>query len=95
MLRLTDIKLPLNHQPEELKQTVLDKLQIIDEQLVNFSVFKRGYDARRKNSIILMYTLEVETTINDELLEKFCDDNHVKQSPDIRYHFVAQAPKTL
>ncbi|MFT5756321.1 MAG: putative FAD-dependent dehydrogenase [Alteromonadaceae bacterium] len=95
MLRLTDIKLALNHQPEELKQTVLDKLQIIDEQLVDFTVFKRGYDARRKNSIILMYTLDVETTINDELLEKFCDDHHVKKSPDMRYHFVGQAPKVL
>ena len=62
MLRLTDIKLALNHQPEELKQAVLDKLLILDEELVEFTVFKRGYDARRKNNIILMYSLDVETT---------------------------------
>ncbi|NQZ79532.1 MAG: NAD(P)/FAD-dependent oxidoreductase [Colwellia sp.] len=95
MLRLTDIKLALNHQPEELKQAVLDKLLILDEELVEFTVFKRGYDARRKNNIILMYSLDVETTNDTAILEKFADDNHVKESPDMHYHFVGKAPQNL
>ena len=95
MLRLTDIKLALNHQPEELKQAVLDKLLILDEELVEFTVFKRGYDARRKNNIILMYSLDVETTNDAAILEKFADDNHVKESPDMHYHFVGKAPQSL
>jgi len=54
MLRLTDIKLDLNHQEGELKQAVLTKLKITDDQLVDFTVFKRGYDARKKNVITLI-----------------------------------------
>ena len=53
MIRLTNIKLALDHQEHELKQAILTKLSIKDVQLINFTVFKRGYDARKKNSIFL------------------------------------------
>jgi len=95
MLRLTNIKLDLNHQPEELENVILAKLNISAEELVSFNVFKRGYDARRKNSIILMYTLDVETTKNDSLLIEFSEDQNVKQSPDTNYYFVGQAPEEV
>lgn len=95
MLRLTDIQLDLNHQEGELKQAVLKKLNITDDQLVDFTVFKRGYDARKKNVITLIYTLDVETTINDELLEIFEEDKNIKISPDMSYKFVAQLPENF
>ncbi|MDT0605188.1 NAD(P)/FAD-dependent oxidoreductase [Thalassotalea castellviae] len=95
MLRLTNIKLDLDHQPEQLQQAILDKLAIEKEQLVEFTVFKRGYDARQKSQIQLIYTLDVKTTLDDELLQTFENDTQVKLSPDTRYHFVGQAPTTL
>jgi len=95
MLRLTNLKLDLNHQPEELEEAILQKLSITKAQLVNFTVFKRGYDARRKNTIILMYTIDVDTTHNEQLLEQFADDQNIKASPDTSYYFVGEAPKTL
>lgn len=95
MLRLTDIKLDLNHQPQALEQAILTKLNITQAQLINFTVFKRGYDARRKNNIILMYTLDVETTCDDELLARFKQDQHVRISPDVSYHFVGHAPENI
>jgi len=95
MLRLTNLKLDLNHEPEELEQAILQKLSINAEQLVNFNVFKRGYDARRKNAIILMYTIDVDTKVNEQLLEQFVDDNNVKASPDTNYYFVGEAPKVV
>ncbi len=95
MLRLTNIKLDLNHQPQDLENAILTKLNIDQSQLVNFTVFKRGYDARKKNNIILMYTLDVETKCDEELLARFEKDQHVRVSPDTSYHFVAQAPETI
>ncbi|WP_441003993.1 NAD(P)/FAD-dependent oxidoreductase [Pseudocolwellia agarivorans] len=95
MLRLTNLKLDLNHQPEELEQAILQKLSISAEQLVSFNVFKRGYDARRKNTIILMYTIDVETTVDEQLLGQFADDNNVKTSPDTNYYFVGKAPEVV
>ena len=93
MIRLTNIKLPLAHQELELEQAILSKLSLQKEQLINFTVFKRGYDARKKSNIFLIYTLDVETSINSELLVKFADDNQVKETPDMSYKFVAQAPR--
>ena len=95
MLRLTNLKLDLNHQPEELEQAILQTLSITADQLLSFNVFKRGYDARRKNSIILMYTIDVNTSQNEQLLEQFANDQNVKPSPDTNYYFVGEAPKTL
>ncbi|WNC67677.1 NAD(P)/FAD-dependent oxidoreductase [Thalassotalea nanhaiensis] len=95
MIRLTDIKLDLNHQAHELQDAILERLQISEDQLINFSMFKRGYDARRKNNIILTYTLDVDTKINTELLAKFSKVSNVKETPDTSYKFVAQAPAEL
>ena len=95
MLRLTNIKLPLNHVEQALEEAVLEKLAITKEQLVKINLFKRGYDARKKATIFLMYTLDVETTQDKVLLEKFAKDNDVKETPDMAYKFVAQAPEKL
>jgi uncharacterized FAD-dependent dehydrogenase len=95
MLRLTNVKLPLNHQPEELEQVILATLKITAEQLTSFSIFKRGYDARKKSNIILMYTLDVETTKNEQLLVEHSRDQNIKASPDTRYKFVGHAPESI
>lgn len=95
MIRLTNIKLPLDHKEHELEQAILTKLSIKDVELINFTMFKRGYDARKKNKIFLIYTLDVETNINEALLEKFSDDTQVKETPDMAYKFVSQAPENL
>lgn len=95
MLRLTNVKLPLNHQPEELEQAILAILKITAEQLTNFSIFKRGYDARKKSNIILMYTLDVDTSINENLLLQHAKAQDIKASPDTSYKFVGQAPENL
>jgi len=95
MLRLTDIKLPLDHPADAIEQAILDKLAITNAELVNFTVFKRGYDARKKSNIFLIYTLDVTTTKDEALLAVFAKDPHVKLTPDMAYKFVAQAPEKL
>ena len=95
MLRLTNVKLPLDHQPEDLEQVILATLKITAEQLISFSVFKRGYDARKKSNIILMYTLDVDTTKNEQLIAEHAKDQNIKVSPDTSYKFVGQAPENL
>ena len=95
MLRLTDIKLPLDHQEAELEHAILTTLAIDKSELVKFTVFKRGYDARKKHKILLIYTLDVETAKNEQLLAQFQANVHIKQTPDMAYKFVAQAPEKL
>ena len=51
MLRLTDIKLPIDHPPEALKSAILKRLKIPAAALKGFTVFKRGHDARNRSAI--------------------------------------------
>lgn len=95
MLRLTEIKLPLNHEESAINAAILAKLAIKAEQLHSVNVFKRGVDARKKTDIQLIYTLDIEVDNEAQLLKSFAKDPHVKPAPDTRYKFVAQAPANL
>jgi len=95
MLRLTEIKLPLDHPDNDIKAIILKRLGIAEDDLANYAIFKRGIDARNKNAIKFTYTLDVE--LNDEaaILSRFKNDQHVKPAPDTSYHFVTRAPQNL
>ena len=95
MLRLTDIKLPLEHSAPALRQAVLAKLAIADTELLDLQIAKRSYDARRRGAIKLIYALDV--TLRDEtaVRTRFEHDAHVVATPDTRYRAVAHAPVNL
>lgn len=92
MLRLTDIKLPLDHSSSALKQEVIRKLELQEYELTKLSIFKRSYDARKSNSIFLIYSLDVELTAEAEArcLQQFAEQGFVKPSPDMQYKFVTE-----
>lgn len=91
MLRLTDIKLPLNHTESDLQAAVLDKLGCSAGDVTATHMFKRGFDARNKADIQLVYTLDLDIANEASLLKAFSNDPHVRQSPDTSYKFVAHS----
>lgn len=96
MLRITELKLPLDHSDDELRAAIVQRLGISDEQLLGFTLFKRSYDARKKNSeMLFIYTIDLETSNEAELLRRFEDDSKISVAPDVSYKFVGQAPADL
>jgi len=93
MLRLTDIQLPLDHPDTAIRAAILKKLNIEDAELLSMAVFRRSYDARKKTAINLIYTLDIETSKDEQLLKQFHADRNVSSTPDTTYRFVAQANK--
>lgn len=91
MLRLTELKLPLDHAPEAIEAAVVNRLRLEAGALKSLSVFKRGWDARRKGAIQLVYTIDFEVDDETGLLARNKDDAHLRRSPDTSYRFVAQA----
>jgi uncharacterized FAD-dependent dehydrogenase len=89
MLRITEIKLPLDHPEDALKTAILKKLQIQPEELISYSIFKRSYDARKKTDIYLVYIVDIETTHEQQLSDRFKKDPHVFPTPDMSYRYVA------
>jgi len=95
MLRLTEIKLPLDHPPEAIAEAATTRLGISPQELVSCTIFRRAHDARKKSAIMLIYSLDVEVKDEAAILKRFTKDTNVKPTPDIDYRFVAQAPKNL
>jgi uncharacterized FAD-dependent dehydrogenase len=95
MLRLTEIKLPLDHPPEAIAKAAIARLKITPQELVSCTVFRRAHDARKKNAIVLIYSLDVEVKDEASLLKRFAKDPQVKPTPDIEYRYVAKAPANL
>ncbi|SME94540.1 NAD(P)/FAD-dependent oxidoreductase [Pseudogulbenkiania subflava] len=93
MLRLSEIKLPLDHPEAALRQAIVAYLGVPEAQVGSFTVFKRSYDAR-KSAMQLIYIVDVEVEGEAALLKKFASDVHVVPTPDMSYHFVGQAPST-
>ncbi len=92
MLRITELKLPLDHPDEALREAIVQRLGIRDEQLLSFNLFKRSYDARKKNSeLLFIYTIDLEASNEDELLRVFADDPKISIAPDVSYKFVGHA----
>jgi uncharacterized FAD-dependent dehydrogenase len=95
MLRLTELKLPLDHPPEALRAAILARLKLPDAALLDVRIHKRGYDARRKHALLLVYTVDVAVTDEAALLKKFRNDPQLVPAPDMDYRFVGHAPATL
>ncbi|MDY0745111.1 NAD(P)/FAD-dependent oxidoreductase [Paucibacter sp. R3-3] len=95
MIRITELRLPLNHAEGELRPAVLARLGVKAKDLLNFTVFKRSYDARKKAAIVLIYTIDCELAKEaDEaaVLKRHAGDPHIKPTPDTGYKFVGHAP---
>ena len=96
MIRINELQLPLDHPAEALRQAIVARLKIGDTELLDFSVFKRSYDARKKNSeITFVYIIDASVTDEDKVLGRLADDRNIRVSPDTGYYPVAQAPEGL
>ena len=93
MLRLTELRLPLGHSDEDLRVALLKRLGMGAGNLVEYSVFRRGVDARKPKAIILTYTLDVSLPDEAAALSRFQGDRNISQAPDMDYRFVAQLAK--
>ena len=92
MLRITELRLPLDHAEGALRPAIAARLGIDQTDLASFTVFKRAYDARKKAAIQLSYTIDCQLADEAGVLARLASDPHVRPAPDTRYQAVAHAP---
>jgi len=96
VIRITELSLPLDHPDEALRKAIVRRLGIADADLLEFTVFKRSYDARKKNRTIdFVYIVDLKARDEAAILKRLAHDRHVQPAPDTSYHFVARAPAGL
>ncbi|MDR1349924.1 MAG: hypothetical protein LBJ59_03915 [Zoogloeaceae bacterium] len=91
MLRLTDLRLPLEHDDAALKDALLVRLGIDAEALEDFRVFRRAHDARKASQIFFVYSVDVSVKDEAAVLRRCAADAQIMPTPDMTYHPVARA----
>ena len=90
--------MPFDHEPDALKSQIAESLNIDPEQILNFTIIRRSIDARHKNNIVAVYTIDVEIENQDQLSAVFserialCPPGHMDyQMPKARKN-ISQRP---
>jgi len=91
-MRLTELKLPLEHTEGQLRDAILERLGITADELVGYTIFRRSHDARKPSAIAFIYSLDIELRDEAAVLGRLKGDRHVGPTPDTAYRFVTQAP---
>lgn len=87
MIRLSELKLPLDHPADALSALICSTLKISANELKSFNIYKRSYDAR-KQKLLLVYIVDVElrsARLEAQLLSKFTTNSHIRPAPDMVY----------
>lgn len=92
MLRIQELKLPLDHPEPALRQAILKRLALSDQALISFTVFKRAYDARKPAAIQLIYTLDCVVKDEPGVMKRLAKDKQIVRTPDLDYKHPVQAP---
>ncbi len=95
MLRISELKLPLDHAPEALPAAIARRLGVDPTELVRWSVWKRAHDARKKAAILKVYIVDAEVKGEAAVLKRLAGDPHIRPTPDTAYRHVAAAPPAL
>lgn len=97
MIRLTELKLPLDHAEDALPALVAQTLGVAAAALQNIHIHKRSFDAR-KADLLKVYIVDVtlaDAAQESALLAKFAGNPHILPTPDMAYRTVGQAPAGL
>src|ERR1700712_1480930 len=98
MLRLSEIKLPVEHSESELESAIRSRLALIHipaDSLIRYTVFRRAHDARKRSDIKLTYIVDVDVKDEASALRYLNDQPHCSITPDMAYKFVAKAPEQM
>ena len=94
MLRVSEIKLDLDHSEQELSDAICYKLAIKPAELLSYTIYKRSYDARR-SAMCLIYIVDVNLADEAAIAKKLRNERHICPTPDMSYHYVGKAPANL
>ena len=91
MPRLTELKLPLGHRPEALTAAAAERLGLSPEDILSCTVVRRAHDARRKSSILMVYSVDVSIKEEAEAIAAPEGAGRARPTPEVAYRLVARA----
>lgn len=75
MIRIQQIKVPLNHTEIDIQKKILKLLRISPEALVHFKIVKQSIDARKKEDVCYVYTIDAHVKKEERLMKQMKNPN--------------------
>ncbi|AKL96802.1 FAD dependent oxidoreductase [Clostridium aceticum] len=94
MIRVPDIKLSIDEDASSIKSVIMKKLQINETDLIGYQIYKRSIDARKRDRVDFVYTVDVEVVNEDKVLKRI-KDKKIAVSPDMTYRYVKKGDEKL
>ena len=85
MLRINELKMPLDTTDEDLKSAAAKALRIRESEIQELSVFRRSIDSRKKENILFNYSIDVRVAGNEDKILKHADKRRVQHSEFYEY----------
>ena len=94
MIRITQLKLPIEHKKQELYEKTAKLLRIAPSEIKQLKIVKQSVDARKKEQILFIYTIDVEVAKEQQILKKV-KNNQVSQVKEVPYQFPSGGEEPL
>jgi len=95
MLRISEIRLPIEHAAAALPAAVAARLGVELADIRSLSIFRRSHDARKNSALAFIYSVDVALADEAAVLARLAGDRHLQPTPDMLYRFVGRAPAAL
>ncbi len=77
MIRLQNIRMPLDYTERDLYHAAAKKLRISADAIKSLKIRRRSVDARKRGAVSFLFSLDLETPQENKLLQIFAKDNDV------------------
>lgn len=94
MLRIQQLKLPLNYTEEDMYKAAAKELRIPVSRIKSVKLKKRSVDARKKPDVLYIAAVDVEADKESEILKK-CKNSQIMLAKDIIYQYPRQGQEKM
>lgn len=73
MIRINNIRLPLDYTDSTIRRKISKQLRIDENAIKSCNIFRRSVDARKKDNICFLTSVDAELNINEDKILKKCN----------------------
>lgn len=75
MIRITQLKLSIDHTKEDLTNQIAKQLKVPAESIMSYAILKKSIDARKKNELAYVYNVEVKVADEQKIVQRLHNAN--------------------
>lgn len=95
MIRVNNIHLSLDYDDKSVRKAVAQQLRIEEKSIKSCKIFRRSVDARKKDNIYFLTTVDTELNINEDKVCKKCGNAQIARKYEYNQMKFGNAPSLL